>query len=74
MRDARKLEAEDIPDSDLSRSQIQLLRDLDLGVLQANMVKANKAYKHGEGVEIRTREEAAVLRMSCNQLDAYYDR
>ncbi len=74
LRDARKLEAEDIPDSDLSRSQIQLLRDLDLGVLQANMVKANKAYKHGEGVEIRTREDAAVLRMSCNQLDAYYDR
>ena len=74
MRDARKLDAKDIPERDLSKSQIQMLHDLDIGVLEANMVKMNKAYKHGDGVEIRTREDAAVLRMTCNKLDAYYDR
>ena len=74
LNDARRLAANDIPESELSTSQIQMIRDLDIGVLEDNMLKMNKAYKHGEGVEIRSREDAAVLRMTCNHLDAYYDR
>ena len=72
LRDARKLAAKDIPESDLSKSQIQMLHELDIGVLEDNMLEMNQAYKHGEGVKIRTREEAAVFRMSCNELGAYW--
>ena len=42
------------------------------------MLENNKAYGHGEGVKITTKEEAAVFRMSCkeidDELDAYFHR
>ena len=34
------------------------------------MLGNNKAYGHGEGVKIITKEEAAVFRMSYNAIDA----
>ena len=74
LKDARKLAEQDLPESELSKSQIALLHDLDKGVLEKNMLEMNKEYKHGEGAKIITKEDAAVLRMSCNKLDAYYDR
>ena len=71
-RDAQKLQAKGLPDKKLTSPQIELLRDLERNVLYENMIKANKAYKHGEGAEIRTREAAALLRMSCNALQDYW--
>ncbi len=71
-REAKKLQAKGLPDSELTWPQTNLLRDLEWNVLKDNVIKANQAYKHGEGAEIRTRESVAVLRMSCNQLDNYH--
>ena len=71
-REAKKLQAKGLPDSELTWPQPNLLRDLEWNVLKDNVIKANQAYKHGEGAEIRTRESVAVLRMSCNQLDNYH--
>ena len=74
MKDARKLAAKDLPESELSCQQIQLLVELNSGLLKNNVLENNKAYGHGEGVKITTKEEAAVFRMSCNELDGYFDR
>ena len=74
MREARKLAEQALPESELSSPQIALLLELNSGVLEQNMLAKNKAYGHGEGVKIRTKEEAAVFRMSCNALDAYFAR
>ena len=74
MKDARKLADKDPPESELSCQQIQLLVELNSGLLKKNVLENNKAYGHGEGVKIITKEEAAVFRMSCNALDAYFDR
>ena len=59
---------------ELSCQQIELLIELNSGLLEKNVLENNKAYGHGEGVNITTKEEAAVFRMSCNALDAYFDR
>ena len=59
---------------ELSCQQIELLIELNSGLLEKNVLENNKAYGHGEGVKITTKEEAAVFRMSCNALDAYFDR
>ena len=74
MKDARKLANKVLPESELSSEQIELLIELNSGLLQKNVLENNKAYGHGEGVKITTKEEAAVFRMSCNALDAYFDR
>ena len=72
MREARKLAKQDLPERDQSKSQIKMLHQLDTGVLEANMLEKNKEYGHGEGVPIRTKEQAAVFRMTCNELDKYW--
>ncbi len=74
MKEARKLADKGLPESELSSPQIALLLELNSGVLEKNMLANNKAYGHGEGVKITTKEEAAVFRMSCNALDAYFAR
>ena len=77
MRDARKLanrDREELPESELSCKQQQLLIELNSGLLQKIRLENDKAYGHGEGVKNTTKEEAAVFRMSCNALDAYYGR
>ena len=70
LKDARKLAYQCIPESQLLCDQNKLLKDLDSGLLERNVLENNKAYGHGEGVKITTQEEAAVFRMSCNALDA----
>ena len=65
---------EEIPEADLSNEEIQLLAELNSGLLEKERDEKNKAYGHGEGVRIITNEEVAVFRMSCNTLDAYYQR
>ena len=74
LKDARKLANKAPPESELSRQQIQLLIEFKSGLLEKNVLENNKAYGHGEGVKITTKEEAAVFRMSCNALDAYFGR
>ena len=80
LRDARKLASKvasgDLPESELSTTQIRLLRDYDLGKLKIEREENDNAYGHGEGVQTITKEEAAVFRMSCkeinDELDAYF--
>ena len=82
LRDARKLASKvasgDLPESELSTTQIRLLRDYDLGKLKIKREENDNAYGHGEGVQTITKEEAAVFRMSCkeidDELDAYFHR
>ena len=78
LRDARKLASKvasgDLPESELSTTQIRLLRDYDLGKLKTEREENDNSYGHGEGVHTITKEEAAVFRMSCNELDAYFHR
>ena len=58
----------------MTEQEMKLLRELDLGLLEDDVLTKNIAYGHGEGVKITTKEEAAVFRMSCNALDAYFSR
>ena len=74
VREARKLAEQGLPESQLSTGQMALLHELNMGVLDDRRLKNDTAYKHGEGIKNRTKEEAAVLRMSCNELDAYFAR
>jgi len=74
VRDARKLAEQRLPVQDMSNGQMALLHELNMGVLDARRLKNDTAYGHGEGIKIRTKEEAAVLRMTCNELDAYFAR
>ena len=74
VREARKLAEQGLPESQLSTGQMALLHELNMGVLDARRLKNDTAYGHGEGIKIRTKEEAAVLRMTCNELDAYFAR
>ena len=74
LKDARKLANKVTSTSVLSCEENKLLIELDSGLLEDDVLKKNIAYGHGEGVKIITKEEAAVFRMSCNALDAYFDR
>ena len=60
---AQKLERE------LSHQQVKLLKDLQCGVLEKNKRQANEAYGHGDDIKVISREQAAVVRMSMNQLE-----
>ena len=71
---AEKLALEELSEAELSNEQFHLLTELNSGLLEKIMVEENKAYGHGEGVKISTKEEAAVFRMSCNSLDVYHQR
>ena len=75
---ASKVASGDLPESELSTTQIRLLRDYDLGKLKTKREENDNAYGHGEGVQTITKEEAAVFRMSCkeidDELDAYFHR
>ena len=75
LKDAKKLcnRIEVVPETQLSSQQTQMLVQLHSGLLERN-VEDNKAYGHGEGVKITTKEEAAVYRMSCNGLSKFFDR
>ena len=74
LKDARRLANKGLPESELSSQQNQLLIELGSGLLERNVLKNNKAYGHGQGVNSTTKEEAAVFRMSLNALGAYFDR
>ena len=82
IRDAKKLTSKmasgDLLESELSTTQIRLLRDYDLGKLKIKREENDNAYGHGEGVQSITKEQAAVFRMSCkeidDELDAYFHR
>ena len=75
---ANKVASGDLPESELSTTQIRLLRDYDLGKLKIKREENDNAYGHGEGVQTITKEEAAVFRVSCkeidDELDAYFHR
>ena len=78
LKDAKKLASKvasgDLPESELSTTQFRLLTEYELGKLERKREENDNAYGHGEGVQTITKEEAAVFRMSCNALDAYFDR
>ena len=75
---ASKMASGDLLESELSTTQIRLLRDYDLGKLKIKRKENDNAYGHGEGVQSITKEQAAVFRMSCkeidDELDAYFHR
>ena len=71
VKGARKL-ATEIGSHDvrlLDPRQVKLLQLLDNGSLEADMKAKNKAYEHGEGANVTTKEQAATFRMSCLWLD-----
>ena len=78
LKDAKKLANKvavgDVLESQLSSDQITLLRHLDLGLLENKRKASDDAYGHGAGVKPYTREQAALVRMTHNELDRYFHR
>ena len=82
LKDAKKLASKvasgELPESELSTTQFRLLTEYELGKLERKREENDNAYGHGEGVQTITKEEAAVFRMSCkeidDELDAYFHR
>jgi hypothetical protein len=73
-RKARKVANAGIPESEMSKKQIRMLWELNSGLLDQNRSEADTTYRHGQGIKIRTKEEAACLRITANHLDAYFGR
>ena len=61
LRAARRLK--NLEPSQLLHADIQLLEELDSGLLVENVSAANQAYGHGEGIKHITKEEYAISRM-----------
>ena len=74
LKDARKLSNKVFIESDLSRQDLQLLKEFSCGLLDKKVKENDNAYGHGRGVRIVTKEEKACFRMSRNTLDAYWAR
>ena len=63
-----------LPTLSLTWTQTQMLHRLDAGELEQRCVDANRRYGHGHGVTYTSVEEAILFKISCDQLDAYYQR
>ena len=68
-----RLDSYELDESDLWWEQITLLKHLDSGQLEREMIANNQAYGHGAGTTITTRESAAYMRITDNVLQSYYN-
>ena len=68
-----RLDSYELDESDLWWEQITLLKHLDSGQLEREMIANNQAYGHGAGTTITTRESAAYMRITDNALQSYYN-